>query len=212
MNVKVDNNYIYKYLDEQAERNSERTRAMHILNKKKEIPFLIAKYGIIGFLILSIGLALNYANSFTQKILHQTVAEKGNISQQYHVNNEDELIDLESLLAGLNEEIIDFPTEPLTDELPPDVVRNYVIFDEIPFDHNEIRKVTVGRQYDSPDSKFTSAWCYIERDGVNGIVDTLYLKQVDENGSDKLDITDLVASEFQVTIDIIKKAQSICTI
>ena len=179
---------------------------------KKEIPFLIAKYGIISFLILSIGLALNYANSFTQKILHQTVAEKGNISQQYHVNNEDELIDLESLLAGLNEEIIDFPTESLTDELPSDVVRNYVIFDEIPFDHNEIRKVTVGRQYDSPDSKFTSAWCYIERDGVNGIVDTLYLKQVDENGSDKLDITDLVASEFQVTIDIIKKAQSICTI
>ena len=37
MNINVDNNYINKYLDEQAERNHERTRAIHIANKKEEI-------------------------------------------------------------------------------------------------------------------------------------------------------------------------------
>ena len=102
--------------------------------------------------------------------------------------------------------------EPLEEELPTEVVRNYVIFDEIPFDHFEITKVTVGRQYDSPDSEYSSAWCYINRNSSNGLRDTLFLKQIDEDGIDKLDVTDQVASDFLLSKDVILEAQSKCTI
>lgn len=212
MNINVDNNYINKYLDEQAERNHERTKAMHIANKKEEIPYIIARYGGISLLILCIGFALKNANSFTKETLNQTITGDAAIAQQYNAESEDMLIDVESLLAESIVTKEDFPSEPLKEELPAEVVRNYVIFDEIPFDHNEITKVTVGRQYDSPDSEYSSAWCYIDRNNSNGLRDTLFLKQVDEEGMDKLDVTDQVASEFLLSKDVILEAQSKCTI
>ena len=89
MNINVDNNYINKYLDEQAERNHERTRAMHIANKKEEIPYLIAKYGGISLIILCIGFALKNANSFTKETLNQTITGEAGIVQQYSAQNED---------------------------------------------------------------------------------------------------------------------------
>ncbi len=177
MNINVDNNYINKYLDEQAERNHERTRAMHIANKKEEIPYLIAKYGGISLIILCIGFALKNANSFTQETLHQTITGDAATAQEYNSQSEDMLIDVESLLAESTVTKDGFPSEPLTEEMPAEVVRNYVIFDEIPFDHIEITKVTVGRQYDSPDSEYSSAWCYIDRNNLNGHRDTLLPQQ-----------------------------------
>ena len=212
MSVNVDNNYINKYLDEQAERNHERTKAMHVANKKAEIPYLMAKFGGISLVILCIGFAFKNANSFTQEVLHQTITEQGNIAQQYNAESEDRLIDVEGLLTESDQSINEFPSEPLEEELPTEVVRNYVIFDEIPFDHFEITKVTVGRQYDSPDSEYSSAWCYINRNSSNGLRDTLFLKQIDEDGIDKLDVTDQVASDFLLSKDVILEAQSKCTI
>ncbi|MDB3867413.1 hypothetical protein N9333_01145 [Gammaproteobacteria bacterium] len=212
MNINVDNNYINKYLDEQAERNHEKTRAMHIANKKEEIPYLIAKYGGISLIILCIGFALKNANSFTKETLNQTITGEAGIVQQYSAQNEDELIDVEALLAestGSNDE---FLSEALTEELPADVVRNYVIFDQIPFDHSEITKVTVGRQYDSPGSEYSAAWCYIVRKSPTGLRDTLFLKEIDEDGIDNLNVTDQVAAEFLLSKNVILEAQSKCTI
>ena len=212
MNINVDNTYINKYLDEQAERNHEKTRAIHIANKREEIPYLIAKYGGISLIILCIGFALKNANSFSKETINQTLIGEKGIVQQFSAQNEDELIDVEALLAESAESDDEFPSEALTEELPAEVVRNYVIFDEIPFDHSEITKVTVGRQYDSPDSEYSSAWCYITRKSTNGLRDTLFLKQIDEDGIDTIEVTDQVASEFLLAKDVILEAQSKCTI
>jgi hypothetical protein len=212
MNINVDNNYINKYLDEQAERNHERTRAIHIANKKEEIPYILAKLGAISFLILCIGFALKNSNSFTQEVLHKTIAEKGGITQQLSSPRKDVLIDIERLLSESKGTEKKFPDPSLSEDVPAEVVRNYVIFDDIPFNHPEITKVTVGRQYDNPDSEYSEAWCYISRKSDSGLRDTLFLKEIDEEGTETLEITDQIALDFGLSKEVAMEAQSLCTI
>ena len=213
MNINVDNNYINKYLDEQAERNHERTRAIHIANKKEEIPYILAKLGGISFLILCIGFALKNSNSFTQEVLHKTSQEKGAITEQLSSPRKDVLIDIERLLSEAKGAEEKFPDPSLSEDIPEEIVRNYVIFDKIPFNHPEIENVTVGRQFDTPDSEYSSAWCYIVRKSGSGLRDTLYLKVIDEDdGIDITDITDQIALDFGLSKEVAMEAQSLCTI
>ena len=62
MSVRVDNSFIYKYLNEQHSRDVARTRAEEIKNKRREIP-LATKFAGVGFILLCLGLAI-YLNSF----------------------------------------------------------------------------------------------------------------------------------------------------
>ena len=212
MNMRVDNSYVYKYLEEQHRRDAARTAADVAESRKKDIPYVIAKYGGIAAIILCIGMAIYFANSFKQ------ISENTNLIQthelasknQYSGEIEDEVIDIDKLLSEVKSEP-KFPnpdSEPLIEQT---TVRNYVIFDKIEFQHEGIQKITIGRQYDDPDSDVSSSWCYVDKLNAEGFKNTLYLISIHEE-RDELHITDAIAESFGVSKTLLEEAQQLCTI
>lgn len=212
MTVRVDNSYIYKYLEEMHQRDSARTAAAHAESRKKEIPYVLAKYGGIAAIILSIGMAIYFANSYKQ------ISENTNFTQtqevaaknQYSGTTDDVVIDIDALINEAKSEP-KFPTpgsEPFVEQTS---VRNYVIFDRIEFEHEGIQKITIGRQYDDPDSEVSSSWCYVDKLNSDGFKNTLYLVSIHEE-RDVLEITDEIAESFGVNKSLLVEAQELCTI
>ena len=117
----------------------------------------------------------------------------------------------------LKEEVSELKTEPKFPEpsLEPVVeqvsVRNYVIFDKIEFEHEGINKITIGRQYDEPESEVSASWCYVEKFNSDGFKKTLYLVNIHEERIE-LDITDEIAGSFGVNKSVLEEAQQLCTI
>ena len=145
MNVRVDNRYVYKYLEEQHQRDAARTLGVQAENKKKEVPFLLARYGGIALIILFIGLALYLANSY-KKILDHSVIGDGFNEGYYGMSSgtdkpsgTDDIIDIESLLED-NQAKDHFQIEN-NESIPPNVVRNYVIFDRTDFNIGNMNAV-----------------------------------------------------------------------
>ena len=212
MTVRVDNSYIYKYLEEMHQRDAARTAAEHAESRKKEIPYVLAKYGGIAVIILSIGMAIYFANSYKQ------ISENTNFTQtqevaaknQYSGTTDDVVIDIDALINEAKSEP-KFPTpgtEPFVEQTS---VRNYVIFDRIEFEHEGIQKITIGRQYDDPDSEVSSSWCYVDKLNSDGFKNTLYLVSIHEE-RDELEITDEIADSFGVSKSLLVEAQELCTI
>ena len=212
MTVRVDNSYIYKYLEEMHQRDAARTAAAHAESRKKEIPYVLAKYGGIAAIILSIGMAIYFANSYKQ------ISENTNFTQtqevaaknQYSGTTDDVVIDIDALINEAKSEP-KFPTpgsEPFVEQTS---VRNYVIFDRIEFEHEGIKKITIGRQYDDPDSEVSSSWCYVDKLNSDGFKNTLYLVSIHEE-RDELEITDEIAESFGVSKSLLVEAQELCTI
>ena len=232
MNVRVDNSFMYKYLEEQHKRSAAKTASAQAESRRKEIPYVLAKYGGVALIILSIGLALYFANSFKQ------ISERTNITQaqeqaskSQYMGEKDDLIDIDALLNEMRteprlpessseplaekEENINtepmFPTpntEPLVEQ---EIVRNYVIFDEIEFEHEGINKITIGRQYDDPDSEANASWCYVDKYNSEGFKNTLYLVNINDERIVN-DITDETADSFGVSKSLLEEAQKLCTI
>lgn len=212
MTVRVDNSYIYKYLEEMHQRDAARTAAEHAESRKKEIPYVLAKYGGIAVIILSIGMAIYFANSYKQISENTNLVQTQELASknQYSGEIEDEVIDIDKLLNEVKSEP-NFPnpdSEPLIEET---TVRNYVIFDRIEFQHEGIQKITIGRQYDDPDSDVSSSWCYVDKLNSEGFKNTLYLISINEE-RDELEITDAIAESFGVSKTLLEEAQQLCTI
>ena len=211
MNIRVDNSYMYKYLEEQHQRDAARTASEQAESRRKEIPYLIARFGGMAAIILSIGIAIYFGNSYKQ------ISEKSNISQAYeqasknqYTAENDELIDIDALLNGMKTES-SFPitnTEPLVQQSS---VRNYVIFDNIDFQYEGIKKIVIGRQYDDPDSGVSSSWCYVDKVNSSGNTETIYLVRVDAVRNE-LNITDEIANSFGASKRLLKEAQKLCNI
>ena len=232
MSVRVDNSYMYKYLEEQHQRDAAKTASDQADSRRKEIPYVLAKYGGIAAIILSIGLAIYFANSFKQisSNTNITQAQEQAKKNQYFAET-DELIDIDALLSEmkteykpsssseeiLQEEVSELETERKFPEpsLEPVVeqvsVRNYVIFDKIEFEHEGISKITIGRQYDEPESEVSSSWCYVDKFNSEGFKNTLYLVNIHEERIE-LDITDEIAGSFGVNKSVLEEAQQLCTI
>lgn len=212
MTVRVDNSYIYKYLEEMHQRDAARTAAEHAESRKKEIPYVLAKYGGIAAIILSIGMAIYFANSYKQISENTNLVQTQELASknQYSGEIEDEVIDIDKLLSEVKSEP-KFPnpdSEPLIEQT---TVRNYVIFDKIEFQHEGIQKITIGRQYDNPDSDVSSSWCYVDKLNSEGFKNTLYLISIHEE-RDELHITDAIAESFGVSKTLLEEAQQLCTI
>lgn len=212
MNMRVDNSYVYKYLEEQHQRDAARTAADAAESRKKDIPFVLAKYGGIAAIILCIGMAIYFANSFKQITENTNLVKTQELASknQYSGEIEDEVIDIDKLLSEVKSEP-KFPnpdSEPLIEQT---TVRNYVIFDKIEFQHEGIQKITIGRQYDDPDSEVSSSWCYVDKLNSEGFKNTLYLISIHEE-RDELHITDAIAESFGVSKTLLEEAQQLCTI
>ena len=232
MNVRVDNSYMYKYLEEQHQRDAAKTASDQADSRRKEIPYVLAKYGGIAAIILSIGLAMYFSNSYKQ------ISEKTNITQtqelaskNQYLGDADDLIDIDALLSDMKieskepsasselliEEISELETEPKfpaptsEPEVNQVTVRNYVIFDKIEFEHEDINKIIIGRQYDDPESEVSSSWCYVDKFNSEGFKNTIYLVKINDERIE-LDITDEIAESFGVNKSVLVEAQQKCTI
>ena len=232
MNVRVDNSYMYKYLEEQHQRDTAKTASDHADSRRKEIPYVLARYGGIAVIILSIGLAIYFANSYKQ------ISENTNITQAQeqalkheYLGNTDEIIDIDTLLNNIKtgpktypsssessiKDVSKIDTEPKfpVPNLEPAVeqvsVRNYVIFDKIEFEYEGINNITIGRRYDDPESEVSSSWCYVDKYNSEDFRNTLYLVNIQEERIE-LDITDEIAESFGVSKSLLEEAQQLCTI
>ena len=113
MSVRVDNSFIYKYLNEQHSRDVARTRAEEIKNKRREIPILATKFAGVGFILLCLGLAIYLGNSFkkiTENSFNNGPAQMYGSNNEEPVNGEDDLIDIsinnDLKICGLNIDLI----------------------------------------------------------------------------------------------------------
>jgi len=226
MSVRVDNSYIYKYLDEQHARDNARSRGILADNKKREIPLVATILIGIAIIILCIGLAIYFANSYKKISEFSNNILQDNYKNQYlnKDDSSDEIIDIDSILNNASNKKIDTTKENEADmhkniqsiekniaEVDSNNVRNYVIFDYIDFDYGGLNQVVVGRKYDDPNSDMSSAWCYVDKYNKLGFKNTFYLVNVSEQKVVH-EITDEIAESFGVTKDILVRAQKLCTI
>ena len=232
MSVRVDNSYMYKYLEEQHQRDAAKTASDQADSRRKEIPYVLAKYGGIAAIILSIGIAIYFANSYKQIFENTNLVQSQQLaSKNQYSSDNDEVIDIDALLneiksepkkPSLNSETsIDQPNElqteskfPITNKEPiveQVSVRNYVIFDRIEFEHEGINKITIGRQYDAPESEVSSSWCYVDKLNSDGFKNTLYLINIHKERNE-LEITNEIAESFGVSKALLEEAQQLCTI
>ena len=226
MSVRVDNSYIYKYLDEQHARDNARSRGILADNKKREIPLVATILTGIAIIILCIGLAIYFANSYKKISEFSNNILQDNYKNQYlnKDDSSDEIIDIDSILNNASNKKIDTTKENEADinkniqsiekniaEVDSNNVRNYVIFDYIDFDYGGLNQVVVGRKYDDPNSDMSSAWCYVDKYNKLGFKNTFYLVNVSEQKVVH-EITDEIAESFGVTKDILVRAQKLCTI
>ena len=211
MNVRVDNSYMYKYLEEQHQRDAAKTASDQADSRRKEIPYVLAKYGGIAAIILSIGLAIYFANSYKQISANTNISQaQEQASKNQYLGGTDELIDIDALLSEIKTEPT-FPEPSLEPVVEQVSVRNYVIFDKIEFEHEGINKITIGRQYDDPESEVSSSWCYVDKLNSDGFKNTLYLVNIHEERIE-LDITDEIAGSFGVNRSVLEEAQQLCSI
>ena len=211
MNVRVDNSYMYKYLEEQHQRDAAKTASDQADSRRKEIPYVLAKYGGIAAIILSIGLAIYFANSYKQISANTNITQaQEQASKNQYLGGTDELIDIDALLSDMKTEH-KFPEPNLEPVVEQVSVRNYVIFDKIEFEHEGINKITIGRQYDEPESEVSASWCYVDKLNSDGFKNTLYLVNIHEERIE-LDITDEIAGSFGVDKSVLEEAQQLCTI
>ena len=211
MTVRVDNSYMYKYLEEMHQRNVARTAAENAKSKAKKIPYVLAKYGGIAIIILSIGVAIYFANSYKQ------ISKNTEINQAYELTDQnqyslekDEVIDIEAIIRE-SKVGQDFPEPDSELFVEQSSVRNYVIFDSIEFQHQGIQKITIGRRYDNPDSEVNSSWCYVDKQNLDGIKNTLHLVIINDE-RDELEITDEIAESFGVSKILLEEAKKLCGI
>lgn len=211
MSVRVDNSYMYKYLEEQHQRDAAKTASDQADSRRREIPYVLAKYGGIAAIIISIGLAIYFANSFKQISTNTNITQaQEQASKNQYLSETDELIDIDTLLSEMKTEP-KFPEPTLEPVVEQVSVRNYVIFDQIEFVHEGINKITIGRQYDEPESEVSTSWCYVDKFNSEGFKNTLYLVNIDEERIE-LDITDEIAGSFGVNKSVLEEAQQLCTI
>ena len=104
MSVRVDNSYMYKYLEEMHQREAAKTAAEQAESKKKEIPYIIARYAGVAAIILSIGIALYFSNSFKQisESISTSTGQAENTQSQF-TREGDDIIDVDALLAEVDE-------------------------------------------------------------------------------------------------------------
>ena len=216
MNVRVDNRYVYKYLEEQHQRDVARTLGVQAENKKKEVPFLIARYGGIALIILFIGLALYLANSY-KKILDHSVIGNGFNEDYYGMSSgidkpsgSDDIIDIESLLE--DQQAKDpFQIED-NESIPPNVARNYVIFDRTDLNIGNITELYVGRRYEDPNSEPSRLWCYVNVYGSGGIGTDFHFIVIDGDERTENKITNEALNLMGISLDKAMEVRKLCNI
>jgi len=211
-NTAYDSSAVDTYINELNSREAEITRSMRIQNFKREVParvFLWCGYAVpIIILILILGFAINKALSFER--VEKTVIENSVHGSTNQAENflSDQVLDVDGIL---NEEPA-FPTKIENEPSEEGVVRNYVIFDRIPFPGEFIKHVVVGREYETPGSQPKESWCYVKKDTYSALEPTFHLVEINGDKRTQVDLTQDMADEFGVPLSELKRAQNKCNI
>ena len=223
MTIRVDNRFVYKYLEEQHRRDHARTSGEVANNKRKEIPFLATLFVGAGLVILCLGFALYLGNSYKKISENNSLyLESDNFNKEFSTQG-DEIIDIDNLLNKIDEkdsinsnrDIKEIEDLANNDSVVSNqsTVRDYVIFDYFEFDIDGLHRIVIGRKYDDPSSGMTSAWCYVEKRSPQGINNTLYLVNIDDQMERiEAELSDEVAKSFGTSLQTLKEARSKCTI
>jgi hypothetical protein len=235
-----DSSAVDQYLLELSNREIERTRRLKIENTRRETPLQILRIIGIGFAIAlvlwALGSAFKNANSF-HKISEILGSSQNNYQEHYSSSKNirettdqgsslDQLIDVDALLNSPSIEILpepgtgifDDPVLPsITEEYPEgidehEIVRNYVIFDDVEFDGQVITSVMTGRNYPDADSEVDHSWCYVTNNTSSS--GSVKLNLIGIKNGERTDylIDEAEAIRFGASLEEIKSAKKQCTI
>lgn len=214
--VIYDSSAVDRYISELSKREAEVTRERAINNYIKEVPYLVFKWGgmllILGIFVWILGHAVSNAQSY-QKIIKNENLNTFNYGDNQFTNDtsKDHVIDVEELLANNNSESEVFPTieEPAQSV---DSVRDYYIFDTVPFVGKYFNEVIIGRTFDAPNSPPTLEYCYVNIAQSNGTSIKVDFISIDQDGRFVHDLDEEISKSVSVPLHELKQARSKCTI
>tara|TARA_B100000768_G_C11157493_1_gene323044 strand:+ start:46 stop:762 length:717 start_codon:yes stop_codon:yes gene_type:complete len=232
-----DSSAVDQYLLELSNREIERTRRLKIENTRRETPLQILRIIGIGFAIAlvlwALGSAFKNANSF-HKISEILGSSQNNYQEHYSSSKDirettdqgsslDQLIDVDALLDSSSIEISPepgtsiFENPSIIEEYPEgidehEIVRNYVIFDDVEFDGQVITSVMTGRNYPDVDSEVDHSWCYVTNNTSSS--GSVKLNLIGIRNGERTDylIDEAEAIRFGASLEEIKSAKEQCTI
>jgi hypothetical protein len=219
-----DSSAVDQYLLELSNREIERTRRLKIENTRRETPLQILRIIGIGFAIAlvlwALGSAFKNANSF-HKISEILGSSQNNYQEHYSSSKNirettdqgsslDQLIDVDALLNSPSIEKLPEPGTGIFDE--HEIVRNYVIFDDVKFDGQVITSVMTGRNYPDADSEVDHSWCYVTNNTSSS--GSVKLNLIGIKNGERTDylIDEAEAIRFGASLEEIKSAKKQCTI
>jgi len=209
-----DSSAVDLYINELSRREAEVTRSRQIDNFIREVPYIALKWcGYIlpiAILIWFLGHAISNAFSHETIVRHETLNQGSATPTREEKSSEDQTIDVEMILASSKSKDLYFPEEKEKPE--GEVVRDYYIFDKVPFDNEAIKDVIIGRKYDEPNSSAREEFCYINVWQEDGIGQRLNLIVIDEDGRTEIPFDQSMAQKLDISLNELHKAREACTI
>lgn len=211
-----DSSAVDNYISELSKREAEVTRTRQIDNTIKEVPYQVLRWAgrllPVAILIWILGHAISNALSYERIVKNETISSTNSNSQDSKgALSDDELIDVDSILADADNQATVFPKvdEP---DVAAESVRNYYMFDSIPFSGSNFDVVTVGRQYAEKGSAPSEEFCYVnvnKSDGTSTRIDFIYIQEGERFDHE---LTQEIADNTGVPLSEFKAARSKCTI
>ena len=214
-----DNSAVEKYLNEISLREAEKTKSQKVRNFTKEAPYRVLMVGgiilALAILFYCLGLGISNARSFKVVTINETIETRNGyetVVQEELISeaNTDKLINIEEILSEQQQVIPTSLGEDLSQEV--NIVRNYYIFDDIPFAGNKISYLTIGRKYSSPNSSPDFEYCYVQVVDEDGLSKRVNLVEINSDLRKENPINPKMAANIQVSVAELQEAQSKCTI
>ncbi|MDC0028248.1 hypothetical protein OAJ35_01835 [Gammaproteobacteria bacterium] len=212
-----DNSAVENYLKELSAREAEKTQSYRVENFIKEAPYKALRIGgvilAVALLLYFLGLGIGNARSFEVVTINENIEtrngyEQVNSESSQNIQDQDQLINVEEILSN-QEKIIPSSLEENISQQGT-LVRNYYIFDSIPFNGEVLTEITIGRKFSDPDSSPDFEYCYVEVYGEEGLPKRINLVEITLGKRTEREITDKIAKSLNTSVIELKGAQSQC--
>jgi hypothetical protein len=203
-----DTTAVDNYMDQMNKRESEITRKMSVANLKQEAPatamLWFGRLGAVALVILILGFAINKSLSWERININKTITE---VIPESPINSKDVLIDIEEIMNKNPS----FPKN-VGSTKNPETIRNYYLFDKIPFNGEIIKEVDVGRIFDAPGKQSHTIYCYINWKLEGEFEKRLDLINIDEGKRKEKELTLEIADMSGISLEELQQAQKACNI
>ena len=194
-----DTTAIDEHMNQLNKREIEITRQMRLENFKREVPLTVllwlARLGAIALVIFVLGFAINKAMSWERSNINKTIIEELPLNP----------IDRTKL------ESPEFP-EGVGIEVPEGSIRNYYLFDHVPFEGLRLQEVIIGRIYDAPGEEPYKIYCYITWQNKESFSKKIELVNISNDQRFETEINQEISESTGISIKELKDAQEACGI